>query len=192
MKAGLSTCGERWGRHWLDLARYADSTGGGRSSVLSNAWRYRNYVIDAYNQDKPLDLFISEQISGDLMPWSSQEQRNNQLVATAYLAIGPKNLDLQDKELLRMNTVDEQIDTMGRSLLGMTISCARCHDHKFDAISTKGSSRSSIHIEEITIYGYKILTCICDFVNDIFVFPPPSPSPSPTFCGPPCARSSVT
>ena len=129
--------GEKWGRHWLDLARYADSTGGGRSSVLSNAWRYRNYVIDAYNQDKPFDLFISEQISGDLMPWSSQEQRNNQLVATAYLAIGPKNLDLQDKELLRMNTVDEQIDTMGRSLLGMTISCARCHDHKFDPIPTE-------------------------------------------------------
>ncbi|MDA7610313.1 PSD1 and planctomycete cytochrome C domain-containing protein [Verrucomicrobia bacterium] len=129
--------GEKWARHWLDLARYADSTGGGRSSVLSNAWRYRNYVIDAYNQDKPFDLFISEQISGDLMPWSSQEQRNNQLVATAYLAIGPKNLDLQDKELLRMNTVDEQIDTMGRSLLGMTISCARCHDHKFDPIPTE-------------------------------------------------------
>ena len=129
--------GEKWGRHWLDLARYADSTGGGRSSVLSNAWRYRNYVIDAYNQDKPFDLFISEQISGDLMTWSSREQRNNQLVATAYLAIGPKNLDLQDKELLRMNTVDEQIDTMGRSLLGMTISCARCHDHKFDPIPTE-------------------------------------------------------
>ena len=129
--------GEKWGRHWLDLARYADSTGGGRSSVLSNAWRYRNYVIDAYNQDKPVDQFIREQISGDLMPWSNMEQRNEQLVATAYLALGPKNLDLQDKELLRMNTVDEQIDTMGRSLLGMTISCARCHDHKFDPIPTE-------------------------------------------------------
>ncbi|MBT5925766.1 MAG: DUF1549 domain-containing protein [Verrucomicrobia bacterium] len=128
--------GEKWGRHWLDLARYAESTGGGRSSVLSNAWRYRNYVIDAYNQDKPVDQFIREQISGDLMPWSDMQQRNEQLIATAFLAIGPKNLDLQDKELLRMNTVDEQIDTMGRALLGMTISCARCLDHKFDPIPT--------------------------------------------------------
>ncbi len=129
--------GEKWGRHWLDLARYAESTGGGRSSVLSNAWRYRNYVIDSYNQDKPVDQFIREQIAGDLLPWTDREQRNRQLIATAYLAIGPKNLDLQDKELLRMNTVDEQIDTIGRSLLGMTISCARCHDHKFDPIPTE-------------------------------------------------------
>jgi len=126
--------GEKWGRHWLDLARYAESTGGGRSSVLANAWRYRNYVIESYNSDKPIDLFIREQLAGDLMDWKTPEQRSKQLIATAYLAIGPKNLDLQDKEMLRMNTVDEQIDTIGRSLLGMTLGCVRCHDHKFDPI----------------------------------------------------------
>ena len=126
--------GEKWGRHWLDLARYAESTGGGRSSVLANAWRYRNYVIESFNDDKPIDQFMREQLAGDLMEWETPEQRSAQLIATAYLAIGPKNLDLQDKEMLRMNTVDEQIDTVGRSLLGMTLGCVRCHDHKFDPI----------------------------------------------------------
>jgi hypothetical protein len=126
--------GETWGRHWLDLARYAESTGGGRSSVLANAWRYRSYVIDAFNADMPYTQFIQEQIAGDLMPHQSATQRERQLIATAFLALGPKNLDLQDKELLRMNTVDEQIETIGRSLMGMTISCARCHAHKFDPI----------------------------------------------------------
>jgi hypothetical protein len=131
---GSRAFGEKWGRHWLDLARYAESTGGGRSSVLANAWRYRNYVIDAYNEDKPVNQFIQEQIAGDLMDWTFPDERHDQLVATAFLAIGPKNLDLQDKELLRMNTVDEQIDTIGRSLLGMTLGCARCHAHKFDPV----------------------------------------------------------
>ncbi len=126
--------GETWGRHWLDLARYAESTGGGRSSVLANAWRYRNYVIEAFNDDMPYGQFITEQIAGDLLPHTSAAARERQLVATAFLALGPKNLDLQDKELLRMNTVDEQIETIGRSMLGMTISCARCHAHKFDPI----------------------------------------------------------
>ena len=96
--------GERWGRHWLDLARYAESTGGGRSSVLANAWRYRNYVIGAFNDDMPYGQFITEQIAGDLLPRTSAAARERQLVATAFLALGPKNLDLQDKELLRMNT----------------------------------------------------------------------------------------
>ncbi len=129
--------GETWGRHWLDLARYSESTGGGRSALLPQAWRYRNYVIDAFNADKPFDLFLREQIAGDLMPYSSDHQRAEQLIATAFLVLGPKNLDLQDKELLRMNTVDEQIDTVGRVFMGMTISCARCHDHKFDPIPTQ-------------------------------------------------------
>jgi len=126
--------GEKWGRHWLDLARYAESTGGGRSAILGNAWRYRNYVIDSFNDDKPFDQFMREQIAGDLLDAESDEQREQQIIATAYLALGPKNLDLQDKELLRMNTVDEQIDTVGKTFLGMTIGCARCHDHKFDPV----------------------------------------------------------
>ena len=129
--------GETWGRHWLDLARYSESTGGGRSALLPNAWRYRNYVIDAFNNDKPYDRFVREQIAGDLFPAENNAQQAEQLIATAFLVLGPKNLDLQDKELLRMNTVDEQIDAVSRVFLGMTVSCARCHDHKFDPIPTQ-------------------------------------------------------
>ena len=129
--------GETWGRHWLDLARYAESTGGGRSALLPNAWRYRNYVIDAFNDDKPYDQFVREQIAGDLFPAENNARRAEQLIATAFLVLGSKNLDLQDKELLRMNAVDEQIDAFSRVFLGMTVSCARCHDHKFDPIPTQ-------------------------------------------------------
>ncbi|MFK7819008.1 MAG: DUF1553 domain-containing protein [Planctomycetaceae bacterium] len=129
--------GERWGRHWLDIARYSDSTGGGRSLLFKVAWRYRNYVIDALNRDTPFDRFIVEQIAGDLMPASDDEERSRQLKATAFLALGPTNYENQDKRQLRMDVVDEQIDTIGRAFLGMTIGCARCHDHKFDPIPTK-------------------------------------------------------
>jgi hypothetical protein len=129
--------GQRWGRHWLDVARYAESSGGGRSQIFPNAWRYRDYVIDAFNTDKPYDRFVREQVAGDLLPHESDSQRSAQLIATGFLALGPKNLDNQDKELLRMDVVDEQIDTLGRAFLGMTLGCARCHDHKFDPVPTK-------------------------------------------------------
>ncbi len=129
--------GERWGRHWLDVARYSDSTGGGRSALFGTSWRYRNYVIDAFNQDLPYDEFIVEQIAGDLLTSSDPNVRRRQLTATAFLAMGPTNYELQDKKQLRMDVVDEQIDTIGRAFLGMTIGCARCHDHKFDPIPTR-------------------------------------------------------
>ena len=128
--------GETWGRHWLDVARYAESSGGGRSLMFKNAWRYRDYVIDAFNRDKPFDEFIREQIAGDLLPGGDRKQKNERLIATGFLALGPHNYELQDKELLRMEVVDEQIDTVGRAFLAMTIGCARCHDHKFDPIPT--------------------------------------------------------
>ncbi|MEZ6072085.1 MAG: DUF1553 domain-containing protein [Pirellulales bacterium] len=129
--------GERWGRHWLDVARFAESAGGGRSVLFRNAWRYRDYVIASFNDDKPFDEFVREQIAGDLLPADSDDERSAQLIATGFLAVGPKNLDNQDKELLRMDTVDEQLDTVGRALLGLTIGCARCHDHKWDPITTR-------------------------------------------------------
>ena len=128
--------GEHWGRRWLDVARYAESAGGGRSRLWPDAWRYRNYVVDAVNDDLPYDQFLTEQIAGDLLPWMTVEQRRRQLIATGYVALGPKNLDQQDKELLTMNSVDEQIDSLGRGLLGLSLGCARCHDHKFDAVPT--------------------------------------------------------
>lgn len=126
--------GERWGRYWLDVARYSQSTGGGRSLLYKSAWRYRNYVIDAFNQDKPFNQFINEQIAGDLLEPDDYLQRREQLIATAFLLLGPTNYEQQDKEQLLMDVIDEQIQTIGRAFLGMTLGCARCHDHKFDPI----------------------------------------------------------
>jgi hypothetical protein len=131
---GSPQFGETWGRHWLDVARFAESSGGGRSLMFKDAWRFRDYVIDAFNDDKPFDDFIREQIAGDLLPASSREQRNEQFVAAGFLALGPHNYELQDKELLRMEVVDEQIVTIGRAFLGMTLGCVRCHEHKSDPI----------------------------------------------------------
>ena len=133
---GSPRFGERWGQHWLDAARFAESSGGGRSLMLKNAWRYRDYVIAAFNSDKPYDRFVTEQIAGDLLPFDNAAERDDNLVATGYLALGPTNYELQDKDLLRMEVVDEQIDTIGRTFLSMTLGCARCHDHKFDPVPT--------------------------------------------------------
>ena len=126
--------GERWGRHWLDVARYADTTGGGRNNPFPNAHRYRDYVINSYNKDKPFDQFIMEQIAGDLMSSSSDEEYNEKLTGTGFLALGPHNYELQDKELLRMEVVDEQLTAVGKAFMGLTMDCARCHDHPFDPI----------------------------------------------------------
>ncbi|HEX8913220.1 MAG TPA: DUF1553 domain-containing protein [Humisphaera sp.] len=127
--------GERWGRHWLDVARYADSLTL-RGFVLKDAWRYRDYVIDQFNADRPFDAFMQEQVAGDLMPAATPEDRRRQLSGTTFLALGNTNLEEQDKRMLRMDVVDEQLDTIGKAFLGQTIGCARCHDHKFDPIST--------------------------------------------------------
>jgi len=126
--------GERWGRHWLDVARYADTTGGGRNNPFPNAYRFREYVIDSYNEDKPFDQFAKEQIAGDLLPSSTDKEFNGNLTGTGFLALGPHNYELQDKALLRMEVVDEQISAVGRAFLGMTMGCVRCHDHPFDPI----------------------------------------------------------
>ena len=101
--------GENWGKHWLDVARYADSNGGDRNFTFYQAWRYRNYVIDALNLDKSFHQFVREQIAGDLLPASSDAQRHDQLVASTFLALGPKMLTERDKEKLRLDTADEQI-----------------------------------------------------------------------------------
>jgi hypothetical protein len=128
--------GEHWGRHWLDLARYADSNGGDINLTYHHAWRYRDYVINAFNTDKPFNQFLVEQIAGDLLPAKNYRQQAEQMIATGFLIIGPKMLSERDKEKLRMDLVDEQLDTIGKVFLGMTLGCARCHDHKFDPIPT--------------------------------------------------------
>ncbi len=128
--------GERWGRHWLDVARYAESMTL-RGFVFKQAWRYRDYVVETFNQDRPFDRFVREQISGDLMPYANLAEHQRQLVGTAFLAMGNNNLEEQDKKQLRMDAVDEQLDTIGKAFLAQTIGCARCHDHKFDPIPTR-------------------------------------------------------
>ena len=131
-----TTYGERWGRHWLDLARYGESTGSARNLPMPHAWRYRDYVIDAFNNDKPYDQFIREQVAGDLLPANSPREKADQLVATGFLALGVKDVNQRFTVRYIMDNVDEQIDTVTRSVLAVTASCARCHDHKFDPVPT--------------------------------------------------------
>jgi hypothetical protein len=128
--------GERWGRHWLDLARYADSNGLDENFLFREAWRYRNWVIEAVNDDMPFDRFLMTQLAGDLLPYESVEQRDRQRIAAGFLVIGPKVLLGNNPEERRMDVADEQLDTIGRAVLGLTLGCARCHDHKFDPIPT--------------------------------------------------------
>ena len=130
--------GERWGRHWLDIARYGDSTGVDEDRYYPYAWRYRDYVIEAFNQDLPYDQFIRQQIAGDLAPPGPDGNVNTKgIVATGFLALGPKLLAEQDKTKVLYDIIDEQIDVTGKAILGLTLSCARCHDHKFDPISIR-------------------------------------------------------
>jgi hypothetical protein len=129
--------GERWGRHWLDVARYADSNGLDENVAYGNAWRYRDYVVAAFNKDKPYDQFLLEQLAGDLLPTPDLATRHERLTATGFLALGPKVLAEVDDKKMEMDIIDEQIDTVGRAVMGLTLGCARCHDHKFDPIETE-------------------------------------------------------
>ncbi|WP_442509159.1 PSD1 and planctomycete cytochrome C domain-containing protein [Novipirellula sp. SH528] len=146
--------GQRWGRHWLDLVRYADTNGADENHKMPHAWRYRDWVFDRLNEDQPLDEFIIHQLAGDLLPTDDEQINRERITATGMLVIGPKMLAEQDKEKMRIDIVDEQIDTVTRTMLGMTVACARCHDHKFDPISTEdyyalagifSSTRSMLH-----------------------------------------------
>ncbi|MFT5324749.1 MAG: hypothetical protein ACI8P0_002613, partial [Planctomycetaceae bacterium] len=128
--------GDHWARHWFDLSCYADLSDIQGNVLIRDAWRYRDYVIGAFNSDKPLDQFIHEQIAGDLLPYENVEQQREQIIATGYLAIGPWTLQNYIKGQLTADVVDHQIDRIGRTFLAQTISCARCHDHKFDPIPT--------------------------------------------------------
>ncbi len=160
--------GERWGRHWLDVARYADSNGRDRNVYFYHAWRYRDYVIESLHRDKPFDQFLREQIAGDLLPLrridrpnsrnaiasvsqqktkfqpdvtafrliGSPEQRDEQRIATGFLALGAKSFEETKPEVFRMDVIDEQIELISRAVLGLSVGCARCHDHKFDPIPT--------------------------------------------------------
>ncbi|QDU09932.1 DUF1553 domain-containing protein [Gimesia aquarii] len=127
--------GERWGRHWLDVARYADSNGLDENLAYANAFRYRDYVIAAFNKDKPFDQFLQEQLAGDILAdQTTDESRLEKITATGFLSIGAKMLAEDDETKMQMDIVDEQLDTVGRAFMGLTMGCARCHSHKFDPI----------------------------------------------------------
>jgi hypothetical protein len=134
--------GERWGRHWLDLVRYADTAGDNSDYPIPQIYKYRNWVIRAFNEDKPYDLFLREQIAGDLMPAANEHDRYDQLIATGYLAGSRRFGGYKDDEANYPRypwhlTIEDTIDNLGRTFLGLTINCARCHDHKFDPLSNE-------------------------------------------------------
>ena len=126
--------GELWGRHWMDVARFAESTGGDQNNIYQHAWRYRDYIIDSFNSDKPFDQFIREQIAGDLLPIESDQEWADNVIATGFLAVGAKLVGEEDQQAFFADLVDEQIDATTRAFLATTVACARCHDHKFDPI----------------------------------------------------------
>ncbi len=176
--------GERWGRHWLDVARYADSNGRDRNVYFHHAHRYRDYVIAAMNADLPYDRFVREQIAGDLLAAAHSAERTaanqtanpaanpaehtaatnpaampddveRQRIATGFLALGGKAFEEAKPELFRMDVIDEQMDTMGRAILGMSIGCARCHDHKFDPLPTADYyALAGVFRSSQPLYGY--------------------------------------
>ena len=138
--------GERYGRHWLDVARYADSAGFEYDVHRQNAWRYRDYVIRAFNDDKPFDVFLIEQIAGDEMDGRTHDS----LIATGFLRAGPRVLFREkDNPERRFDYLDDVLSTIGKGTLGLTIACARCHDHKFDPIRQK-----DYYALQASIFGY--------------------------------------
>ncbi|HEY3135932.1 MAG TPA: PSD1 and planctomycete cytochrome C domain-containing protein [Blastocatellia bacterium] len=126
--------GERWGRHWLDVVRYADTAGCNSDFPISAAYKYRNYVIKSFNEDKPYDRFIREQIAGDLLPSKSDAEKYEHIIATGYLAIS-RRFGSRTKEFNL--TIDDTIDNLSKTFLGLSVSCARCHNHKFDPIPAR-------------------------------------------------------
>jgi hypothetical protein len=138
--------GERYGRHWLDVARYADSAGFEYDVHRANAWRYRDYVIQAFNADKPYDVFLTEQIAGDEMDGKNHET----VIATGFLRAGPRVLFREkDNPERRFDYLDDVLGVIGKGTLGLTVTCARCHDHKFDPIRQK-----DYYALQASIFGY--------------------------------------
>ena len=148
--------GERWGRHWLDVARFGESNGNdglSRNAAFPHAWRYRDYVISSFNQDTPYDRFLLEQIAGDLLPSESPEERDRNLVATGLFAIGAKPAKAMNNNF-EMDIVADQIEMIGSGFLGVSIACARCHDHKFDPVSARDYyALAGIFTSSDTLYG---------------------------------------
>jgi mono/diheme cytochrome c family protein len=139
--------GERWGRHWLDLVRYSETMGHEFDYAISNAWRYRDYVIRAFNQDVPYNQFVTEHVAGDLLknPRRAPDGTNQSVIGTGFWFLGEGTHSPVDLRQWQADTFDNRIDVFGKTFLGLTVACARCHDHKFDAISTA---------DYYSMYGY--------------------------------------
>ncbi len=141
--------GVRWARHWLDLTGYADMMGTSNAVYAEHAWRYRDYLVNAFNADKPFDEFVREQIAGDLLPPKSIEDHAENIVATGFLMVGDIEIVNPDKAKMEADHIDTQVSKIGQTFLGMTLGCARCHDHKFDPVGLEdyyaiaGTLRSS-------------------------------------------------
>jgi hypothetical protein len=152
--------GERWARHWLDVARFAESQGFERDKIRDNAWRYRDYVINALNADKPYDQFIREQIAGDVMPGATRDS----IVATGFLVAGPfdeagnSSASALLRARIREEELEDVISVVGQTFLGMTVNCARCHDHKFDPIPQRDYYRIKSVFEAVRQGDRTILT----------------------------------
>ncbi|MBL9152699.1 MAG: DUF1553 domain-containing protein [Verrucomicrobiales bacterium] len=127
--------GERWARHWLDVARYADSVGRTWNAPFPYAWKYRDWVIAAFNEDKPYHRFVAEQIAGDLLPAATVEQRREQVIGTGFLTLGSLTLNNGGGDGYLLDQIDDQIDVTTRGFLALSIACARCHDHSYDPVT---------------------------------------------------------
>ena len=162
--------GERWGRKWLDVARYADSNGLDENIAYVNAFRYRDYVVRAWNQDLSFANFLQQQLAGDLLDPqqdASPQDRLDRLTATGFLSIGPKMLACDDGQKMEMDIIDEQLDTMSRAFMGLTMGCARCHDHKFDPIPSKDYyALASIFKSTKTMENFKVVANWHEYLLD--------------------------
>ena len=146
--------GERWARHWLDVARYGESSGKDVNILYPHAWRYRDYVIESFKKDKPYDQFLKEQIAGDLMKFRDKRDQAEKIVATGFLAIGAKTHNSRDRRQFALDMADEQIDVISQAMMGVTIACARCHDHKFDSVTQRDYyALAGIFLSTETLYG---------------------------------------
>ena len=146
--------GEYWGRHWLDVARYAESSGKDINLPYPFAWRYRDWVIGALNEDMPYNEFVRQQIAGDLLPYKDAVDQSKKIVATGFLAIGTKPHNERNRRQFALEVADEQIDTLSQAFLATTVACARCHDHKFDPIPQRDYyAMAGIFFSSETLFG---------------------------------------
>lgn len=141
--------GERWARHWLDVVRYAETNSYERDGSKPNAWKYRDYVIKSFNEDKPYDQFLREQLAGDVIESKNRET----IIATGFYRLGIWDDEPADPKLARYDELDGILTTVGQGLLGLTLNCARCHDHKIDPIPHADYYRMLSFFDELTLYG---------------------------------------